>query len=117
MQRYFIDLIRKRTSSLFSTVVVEAPNENAARQIVEAYLATNRPGEEQYHNWHLGEDAYRLRWREESFDFGDARISTVEPYDYEEHCGNEVVQIVEGKPVEFDPDAQEGGEAGQENRE
>ena len=109
MQKYFIDLVRHRKSSLFSTVVVEAPDKQTARQIVKAYLDANRPGPEQYYKWHLGEDAYELRWHEEAFHFDDARISTIESYDYDEHCNHEeVVQIVEGKPVEFDPDGQEG---------
>jgi hypothetical protein len=109
MQRYFFDLVRNRKSFLYSAVTVEAPDKKTARQIVKAYLDANRPGPEQYENWHLGEDAYGLRWHEEAFGFNDARISTVEPYDYDTHCADAAVQIVEGKPVEFDPDAQEDG--------
>ena len=107
MQRYFIELVRRRESFLYSTVVVEAPDEKVARQAVKAYLDANHPGPGEYHNWHLGEHAYGLRWHEEAFHFDDARVGTADPYDYNEHCDHEdVVQIVEGKPVEFEPDGQ-----------
>jgi hypothetical protein len=104
MRRYFVELSRKRESFLFSALVVEAPNKKTAQQIVMAYLDANHPGPGQYSRWHLGEDAYGLRWHEESFHFDDARINAAEAYDHEEHGGQEIVQIVEGKAVEFDPD-------------
>jgi hypothetical protein len=101
-KRWALELSRHRRSCLFTVLVVEADDEQEARKQVADYLREHEPGHEEYSYWHLGEDAYGLRWQEESFQFEKPEENLLRPFvPHDEDLTEQQARLVDGKIVEI----------------
>jgi hypothetical protein len=101
-KRWALELVRHRRSCLFTVLVVEAGSPEEARRQVANYLREHEPGHEEYSHWHMGQNAYGLRWKEESFQFDKAEENLLRPFvPVDPDLTEERTRLVDGKIIEI----------------
>ena len=101
-KRWALELVRHRRSCLFTVLVVEADSPKEARRQVANYLREHEPGHEEYSHWHMGENAYGLRWQEESFQFDKAEENLLRSFMHDDgDLTTQQARLVDGRIVEI----------------